>query len=75
MIVFIKCFVINKDAYLSPFYENLKTVSDMLEAYIDYFPITFEYDIDEDELKLPQDTPEEQDISHRIHDIVEMTNR
>ena len=47
----------------------------MLEAYIDYCPRTFEYEIDEDELKLPQYTPEEQYISHRIHDIVEMTNK
>ena len=75
MIVFVKCCGINKDADLSPFYENLKTVSDMLEAYIDYCPRTFEYEIDEDELKLPQYTPEEQYISHRIHDIVEMTNK
>ena len=34
MIVLMKCFGINKDADLSPFYENLKTVSYMLEAYI-----------------------------------------
>ena len=36
MIVFMKKFGINKDAYLSPLCENIKTVSNTLEAYIDY---------------------------------------
>ena len=54
MLVFMKTFGINKDADLSPLCENFKTVSDMLVAYIDYCPITFEYDIDEDELQLSQ---------------------
>ena len=56
MIVFMKKFGFNKDAYLSLFCENFKTFSDMLEAYIDYYARTFEYVIDEDELQLPQDT-------------------
>ena len=46
MVVFMETFGIKKDADLSPFCENFKTVSDMLVAYIDYCPRTFEYDID-----------------------------
>ena len=75
MIVSMKTFGINKDAYLSPLFENFKKVSDMLEAYIYYFPRTFEYEINDDEIQLPPDTSEEQEIFHRIHDIVEMMNK
>ena len=49
-----KTFGINKDVDLSPLCENFKTVSHILEAYIDYFHRTFLYDIDEDELQLSQ---------------------
>ena len=68
-------FGISKDADLSPLCENLKKVSYMLKAYIDYFPRRFEYKIDEYELKLPHNTSEEQEIFHRVHDIVEMMNK
>ena len=47
----------------------------MLEVYIDYFPRTFEYGINEYKLQLPQDTSEEKYIFYRIHDIVEMANQ
>ena len=39
MMVFMNFFGINKDADFSPLCENFKTVSDILEEYIDYRPI------------------------------------
>ena len=45
---------INKDEGLSPFRNDFEYVSGMLKPYIAYFPITFEYEIDDYELQLIQ---------------------
>ena len=66
---------INEDEGLSPFCNYIEDVSVMLKSYISYFPIKFEYQIDDDELQKMQNYSEERDSVYRVHDIVDTMNK